>query len=168
MPRNAAERQPAIGRARWVATLWLAISLFALAGEDRHAWPEGSAMHALYLQGERLEDIRAELGQAHAGLLDAFGDDPAAPSPLARAVANHQASWLAYVHADCELAGTLTGADGHWPVVHGLGCQIEAMADRLEVVRAATACMHGLAPEAYRFERLECLGNLVAWSQEGN
>ena len=72
------------------------------------------------------------------------------------------------MHADCELAGTLTGADGHWPIVHGLGCQIEAMADRLEVVRAATACMHGLAPEAYRFERLECLGNLVAWSQEGN
>lgn len=85
MPRNAAERQPAIGRARWVATLWLAISLSALAGEDRHAWPEGSAMHALYLQGERLEDIRAELGQAHAGLLDAFGDDPAAPPPRLRA-----------------------------------------------------------------------------------
>ena len=105
---------------------------------------------------------------ALAGLLSAIGGDPADPPALARAVARQQADWLEYVRSDCELAGTLTGAGGAWPTVHGLTCQAESIADRLEVVRGATACLSRLSPDAYGFEQSECLGKMVAWSMEGN
>lgn len=153
----------------WLATiLLLAISLPALAQDARDEWPEGSAMHSVYVEAERLQASRAELEQAHADLFNAIRGDSANPSPLARAVANQHAHWLEYVRADCELAGTLTGAGGAWPTVHGLSCQIESIADRVEVVRGATACLSQLGSEAYQFEKFECLGKLAAWSMGGN
>lgn len=153
----------------WPATLLLlATSLPALAQDARDEWPEGSAMHSMYVEAERLEAARADFEQAIANLQNAIGGDPADPPPFARAVANQQARWLEYVRADCELAGTLTGAGGAWPAVHGLSCQIESIVERLEVVRGATACLGQLGPDAYRFEQFECLEKTVAWSMAGN
>ena len=97
-----------------------------------------------------------------------LGGDAADPPPLTRVVASHQAQWLAYVRIDCELAGTLTGAGGAWPTVHGLSCEIESIAARLEVVRAATACLRESGPAARQYEQFGCLQPLVAWSMEGN
>lgn len=136
------------------------------AQDARNEWPKGSAPHTLYVQGERLQADRTSLDQAHASLLEALDNDPTASSSLARSVASQQAQWLAYRHADCELAGTLTGAGGAWPSVHGLNCEIESIAERLEVVRSATACLHQSGPDAPRYEQLECLQGLVAWSME--
>ena len=168
MHRTLAGPRATFGKA-WLATgLSLAISLPALAQDARDEWPEGSAMHSVYVEAERLQAGRAELEQAHADLLSAIEGDPDDPPPLARAVARQQADWLEYMRSDCELAGTLTGAGGSWPTVHGLSCQIESIADRLEVVRGATACLGQLGPEAYRFEQFECLEKMVAWSMVGN
>lgn len=124
-------------------------------------------MHSMYVEADRLQAGRAELEQAHRDLISAMGDSPSDPSPLARAVADQHTRWLEYVRADCELAGTLTGAGGAWPAVHGLSCEIETIAGRLEVVRRATACLSQLDPDAHRYEQFECLDNLVAWSIEG-
>lgn len=168
MRRSVAGPSVACGKAWLATTLLLAISLPATAQDARDEWPEGSAMHSVYVEAERLQAGRAELEQAHAELLKAIGDDPAAPSPLARAVANQHAHWLEYVGADCDLAGTLTGAGGAWPAVHGLSCEIETIADRLEAVRGATACLRQLSHDPYRYEQFECLGTLVEWSMEGN
>lgn len=168
MPRNIVEPQVTLGKAAFATALLLAVSLPALAQDARHEWPEGSAMHSVYVQDERLQNSRAELKEAHASLMDALGYNPANPPPLARAVARQQAQWLEYVRADCELAGTLTGAGGAWPTVHGLSCEIEVIADRLQAVSGATACLRQLDADAYRYEQLECLEGLVAWSMEGN
>lgn len=168
MHRSPAGPQATCGKAWLAASLLLAISLPALAQDARDEWPEGSAMHSAYVEAERLEAGRAELEQAHADLLSAIGGDPADPPPLARAVARQQADWLEYVHSDCVLAGTLTGAGGAWPTVHGLTCQVESIAERLEVVRGATACLNQLSPDAYGFEQFECFDKMVAWSMQGN
>jgi len=150
------------------AAMLLVMPLATLAQDARDEWPEGSAMHTLSVQSGRLQAHRAELEQAHAGLLEALGGDPADPSPLVRSLASHQAQLLAYVHGDCELAGTLTGAGGAWPTVHGFSCEIESIAARLEVVRAATACLRESGPGARQYEQFGCLQPLVAWSMEGN
>src|SRR5690606_38210449 len=102
------------------AAMLLVMPLATLAQDARDEWPEGSAMHTLY------------------------------------------------VHGDCELAGTLTGAGGAWPTVHGFSCEIESIAARLEVVRAATACLRESGPGARQYEQFGCLQPLVAWSMEGN
>ena len=146
----------------------LAMPLLTHAQDARHEWPEGSAMHTLYVEGERLQAGRAALDQAHANLLEALDTDPADPSPLARAVASQHAQWLAYHHADCELAGALTGAGGTWPTVHGISCKNETIAERLDVVRRATTCLRQSAPDGPRYERLGCLQELVTWSIRGN
>lgn len=168
MRRRPAGPNVARGKA-WLATaLLLAISLPAIAQDARDEWPEGSAMHSVYVEADRLQAGRAALEQAHGELLGAIGGDPAKPPPLARALANQHARWLEHMQADCELAGTLTGAGGDWPTVHGLACQTGSIADRLELVRGASACLRQLGPDAYRFEQFDCLGTLVAWSMEGN
>lgn len=167
MHRNLACPRATFGKA-CLATLLLAIFLPALAQDARDEWPEGSAMHSVYVEADRLQAARAELEQAFADLQNAIGGEPADPPPLARAVANQHAHWLEYVRADCELAGTLTGAGGAWPAVHGLSCQIESITDRLEIVRGATACLSQLSPDTYRFEQFECFEKMVAWSPEGN
>lgn len=168
MHSNPAGRRATFGNAWLATTLLLAMSLPAFTQDARDEWPEGSAMHSAYVEAERLQAGRAELEQAHADLLDAIGGNPADPPPLARGLASQHAHWLDYVRADCELAGTLTGAGGAWPSVHGLSCQIESIFERLEVVRGATACLRQLSPDAYRFEQFECLEKMVAWSMEGN
>ena len=168
MRRIPAGPQVSFGKAWLAATLLLAASLPAFAQDARDEWPEGSAMHSLYVEAERLKAGRAELEQADADLLRAIGGDAADPPPLARAVARQQADWLAYVDSDCELAGTLTGAGGAWPTVHGLSCRVESIADRMKVIRGATACLGQLRAEAYEFEKFECLEKLVAWSMAGN
>src|SRR5690606_31213532 len=109
----ASKRVPAALPAtpRWqllsIAAL-VALACGARAQDARHEWPEGSAMHTLYVETERLEASRATLAGAHAGLLAAFDDAPDDPSPLARLVASQYARWLAYSSTDCELAGMLT------------------------------------------------------------
>jgi len=168
MRTNPVGPQATSGKAGLATTLLLAMSLPVLAQDAQDEWPEGSAMHSVYVEAERLQASRAELEQAHADLFNAIRGDSANPSPLARAVANQHTHWLEYIRADCELAGTLTGAGGAWPAVHGLTCQIESIDDRGEMVRGATACLGQLGSDAYQFEKFECLGKLAPWSMKGN
>jgi len=145
----------------------LAAALALTAGDTGHKWPEGSAMHTMQLEKERLDSGRASLDQAHADLLGALGGkDADNPSALARAVASQHETWLAYSHADCALAGTLTGAGSSWPIVHGLSCEAEVVEQRLEVVRGATACLQKLGADTPDYEQFECLQGLVAWSMQ--
>lgn len=157
--------------ARHLALFVLALTLPAThpaaAHNDGYEWPEGSAMHSMQLESKRLDAGLAALDEAHASLMDAMtGNEARSPSALAQAVATHHEKWLAYTQADCELAGTLTGAGASWPIVHGLGCHAQAVEERLEIVRSATACLQQLDAGAPDFDRLECLQGLAAWSMQ--
>ena len=155
--------------ARWPrtgTTVLLALALSAVAGvapaqDARHEWPEGSAMHTLYVESGRLQASRASLVEARAGLLAALGDDPADPSPVTRLVAVQHRSWLAYAQADCELAGLLTGAGGAWPIVHGLTCETAQLERRREAIGNAMACLRALPAPAVPYRQHECLQGLV-------
>lgn len=156
-------------RARHAAllTLMLAATHAAPAQDDGHEWPEGSAMHSMQLESERLDAGLAALDQAHANLQEELGGNGlGSPPALARAVATHHEKWLAYSQADCELAGTLTGAGSSWPIVHGLGCHAQAVEERLEIIHGATACLQQLDTNLPEFDRLECLQGLVGWSMQ--
>lgn len=140
----------------------------AHAQDGREDWPEGSAMHTLYVVGDELDTARAALSKAHGRLLTALDGDADETSPLARAVTSQHESWLAYRNADCELAGTLTGAGGAWPSVHGMTCRIEHLTRRIEVVDSASSCLRALSTDSAGYERLECLQELVDWEMQGN
>lgn len=169
----ASKRVPAALPAtpRWqllsIAAL-VALACGARAQDARHEWPEGSAMHTLYVETERLEASRATLAGAHAGLLAAFDDAPHDPSPLARLVASQHAQWLAYSSTDCELAGMLTGAGGAWPHVHAQTCRIERITQRSGIVDQAASCLRQLPTGHAQYERDECLQGLVDWTIGGN
>lgn len=150
-----------------------AVALFALAPcahsqDGREAWPEGSAMHTLYVVGDELDAARAALAEAHERLITAIDGDADGISPLAHAVASQHESWLAYRSADCELAGLLTGAGGAWPSVHGISCRIEYITQRTRVVDAAGSCLRALPADSASHEQQECLQGLVDWEMRGN
>lgn len=167
---HPASRNCAMSSVRHVALLASALMLatsHAAAHDDGHEWPEGSAMHSMQLESARLDAGLAALQQAHAGLMGAMGENTArGPSALSQALAVHHEAWLAYTRADCELAGTLTGAGSSWPTVHGLGCHAGAVEERVEVLRGATACLQQLDADITDFDRLECLQGLVARSMQ--
>jgi len=140
----------------------------AEARDATDAAPPGSALHTVGVVGEEWSAARTDLADAHRRLVAALDRDPGRPSPLARALVSQQDAWLAYRDRDCELAGALTGAGGAWPSVHGLSCRIEHARQRIAALDAATACMHGLAPDELRHGQPECLGGLVDWEMEGN
>ncbi len=123
-------------------------------------------MHTLHVEAERLQAAHATLAAARAGLVTALGGEADAPPPLAHAVASQHEHWLAYVEADCELAGTLTGAGGSWPAVHGLSCQNQRVAMRIGEVERAATCVRGLQPTD-TYGRYGCLQGLVHWSLGG-
>lgn len=154
-------------RARHAALLTFALTLAtthaAPAQDGGHEWPEGSAMQSMQLESERLDAGLAALERAHGNLMAALGgNEPGSQRALARAVATHHEKWLAYAQADCELAGTLTGAGTSWPIVHGLGCHAQAVEQRLATIQGATACLQQMDTELSDFERLECLQELVS------
>lgn len=149
-----------------LASALITLTSCAHARDARDDWPEGSAMHTMYVVNEQLQISRAALNEAHARLLTALDDNADPPSPLARAVASQHQKWLAYRSIDCELAGALTGAGGAWPGVHGLTCQTEQISQRLEVVNSASACLRALPPDGPGYEQLQCLNGLVDWAMQ--
>lgn len=150
------------------ATALITVAPCAHAQDGRDDWPEGSAMHTLYVVGDELEAARAVLSTAHDRLLAAIDGDADEVSPLARAVTSQHESWLAYRNADCELAGVLTGAGGAWPSVHGMSCRIEHITQRSKAVDTAGTCLRALPTDSVGYERLECLQELVDWTMQGN
>lgn len=150
------------------ATALITLATCAHAQDARDDWPEGSAMHTLYVVGDELEAARSALANARDRLLTALDGDVDEPSPLARAVTSQHESWLAYRNADCELAGALTGAGGAWPSVHGISCRIEYITQRIKAVDAASICLRALPSNGAGYERLECLQELVDWTMQGN
>ncbi len=138
------------------------------AHEEGEFGPPGSATHTLQLLSAQLDVAHATLADAHSGLIHALGGATTDPPPLARAVGNQHQQWLTFRNADCELAGTLTGAGGAWPSVHGMSCRIEHINHRLETVQQACDCASALPEDAYAFERYACLTELVDWQMEGN
>lgn len=150
------------------ATALVTLAACAHAQDGRDEWPEGSAMHTLYVVGDELDAARATLDDARSRLLTALDGDVDEPSPLARAVTSQHESWLAYRNADCELAGALTEAGGAWPSVHGVTCRIEHLTQRTKAMDAASTCLRALPTDGPRYERLECLQGLVDWAMQGN
>lgn len=150
------------------AAALIALTSCASAQDARDDWPEGSAMHTLYVVNDQLQATRAALGEAHGRLLTALDGDADPPPPLARAVASQHETWLAYRDADCELAGALTGAGGAWPSVHGVTCRIDHFTQRIETVDSANTCLRALPPGSPGYEQLACLNGLVDWSMQGN
>ncbi len=150
------------------ATALITLATCAHAQGARDDWPEGTAMHTLYVVGDELEAARSALADARDRLLTALDGDVDEPSPLARAVTSQHESWLAYRNADCELAGALTGAGGAWPSVHGISCRIEHITQRIKAVHAASICLRALPSNGADYERLECLQELVDWTMQGN
>ena len=140
--------------------------LLALAG-NLHAqdagseWPEGSAMHTLHLESGHLDSAHAALSEAHAALLAQMEGMGGGAPALAGDVALHHERWVAYRKADCELSGTLTGAGGAWPAVHGVTCERTQVANRTGAVDAVRRCLQDLPADHARFEQLECLEGLV-------
>src|SRR5690606_26032685 len=131
----------------FLAAATLAPAGLASAQDGREQWPEGSARHTLLVEAERERALRPALDAAHARLLDAFGDTPDDPAPLAQIVAMQQQAWLAYRGSDCQLAGMLTGAGGAWPHVHALACSNAFLAQRTAVIDAAATCLQRLPAE---------------------
>lgn len=149
------------------ATALMALAPLAQAADGRDDWPEGSAMHTLYVVGDELEATRAALSSAHGRLLAAL-DGAGRDAPLARAIALHHERWLAYRDADCELAGELTGAGGAWPSVHGISCRIEHLGTRTTEVDAASSCLQELPSDGPTDAQRDCLRDLVDWAMQGN
>lgn len=141
------------------ALLMLAANLHAQdIGSD---WPEGSSMHTLHMESKRLDSAHAALSDAHAGLLARLERMGGGAPVLAGEVALHHERWVAYRKADCELSGTLTGAGGAWPAVHGLTCERTLVENRARAMDGVRRCLEGLPPGHARFEQLECLEGLV-------
>src|SRR5690625_742320 len=71
-PSGIAPMPSARHLALFVLALTLPATHPAAAHNDGYEWPEGSAMHSIQLESERLDAGLAALDEAHASLMDAM------------------------------------------------------------------------------------------------
>jgi uncharacterized protein YecT (DUF1311 family) len=112
------------------------------------------------------QDLLEHMGHTEAALRRKFKAlmalvAPAADERLQKALVAQEAAWLTYRREECELTGSLTGAQGSWPSTYAIRCESNLTDQRLRRVISATRCVARL-PEGDRFVYMsDCLQQLA-------
>jgi uncharacterized protein YecT (DUF1311 family) len=145
---------------------FIAMALAAApAATEEPQWPEGSAMHTGQLEVARREAALKTLG-VYEGRLDAMLSGTASSKVSfdersLQALKSQRGAWRAYVDAECEMVGALSGGMSPWQSTRAVRCQANLAEQRVRRTASAVRCVSNIPPASRPFDAQRCLYQLA-------